>query len=79
MTCTVHHRRINALPLSNRRNNLSGHVNLLNFFNYMISWGWMPGSSTLYQICNGVELVSTNSRSEKFTTDNFSISMKPYS
>lgn len=59
-----------------RRNNLSGHVNLLDFFNYVISRGWMPRSSTLYQICNGVELVSTNSRSEKFTINNFSISMK---
>lgn len=59
-----------------RRNNLSGHVNLLDFFNYVISRGWMQRSSTLYQICNGVELVSTNSRSEKFTINNFSINMK---
>ena len=49
-----------------RSNNLSGSVNLLDFFNYVISRGWMPSSSTLYQICNGVELVSTNSRPEKF-------------
>jgi hypothetical protein len=56
-----------------RRNNLSGKVNLLDFFNYVISKGWMPRSSTLYQICNGVELVSTNSRPEKFTINNFSI------
>ena len=59
------------------RNNLSGHVNLLDFFNYVISKGWMPSSSTLYQICNGVELVSTNSRSEKFTINKFSINMEP--
>jgi hypothetical protein len=59
-----------------RRNNVSGHVNLLDFFNYVISNGWMPSSSTLYQICNGVELASTNSRSEKFTINNFSISME---
>jgi hypothetical protein len=59
-----------------RRNNLSGHVNLLDFFNYVISKGWMPSSSTLYQICNGVELVSTNSRSERFTINNFSINME---
>ena len=62
-----------------RRNNLSGHVNLLDFFNYVVSRGWMPSSSRLYQICNGVELVSTNSRSEKFTINNFSINMKAYS
>ena len=61
-----------------RRNNLSGSVDLLDFFNYVISRNWMPRSSTLYQICNGVELVTTNSRSEKFTINNFSISMKAY-
>lgn len=61
-----------------RRDNLSGHVNLLDFFNYVISRGWMPRSSTLYQICNGVELVSTNSRPEKFTINNFSINMEAY-
>jgi hypothetical protein len=59
-----------------RRNNLSGHVSLLDFFNYVISKGWMPSSSTLYQICNGVELVSTNSRSEKFTINDFSVNME---
>ena len=58
---------------------LSGHVNLLHFFKYVISKGWMPSSSTLYQICNGVELVSTNSKPEKFTINNFSINMKAYS
>lgn len=59
-----------------QHNNLSGNVNLLDFFNYVISKGWVPSSSTLYQICNGVEIVSTNSRSEKFTINNFSINMK---
>jgi hypothetical protein len=58
-----------------RSNNLSGKVNLLDFFRYVISRDWMPSSSTLYQICNGVELVSTNSRPEKFTINNFSIRM----
>ena len=61
-----------------RSNNLSGNVNLLDFFNYVISRGWMPRSSTLYQICNGAELVSTNNRSEKFAINNFSINMKAY-
>jgi Glycosyl hydrolase family 12 len=59
-----------------RSNNLSGSINLFDFFHYVIARGWMPSSSTLYQICNGVELVSTNSRSERFTINNFSISMK---
>jgi hypothetical protein len=62
-----------------RSNNLSGKLNLLDFFKYVISRGWMPSSSTLYQICNGVELVSTNSRPEKFTINNFSIKMNAYS
>jgi hypothetical protein len=60
-----------------RHGNLSGNVNLFDFFNYVISHGWMPASSTLYQICNGVELVSTNGMPEKFTINNFSINMKP--
>jgi len=59
-----------------RSNNLWGKVNLLDFFKYVISRGWMPSSSTLYQICNGVELVSTNSRPEKFAINNFAINMK---
>jgi hypothetical protein len=59
-----------------RSNHLSGRVSLLDFFNYVISKGWMPRSSTLYQICHGVEIVSTNSRPEKFTINNFAINMK---
>jgi hypothetical protein len=59
--------------------NLSGNVNLSNFFDYVISRGWMSAAATLYQICNGVELVSTNSKPEKFTINNFSINMKPRS
>jgi len=77
-TYYVYHRSppYQYIAFVSRSNNLSGKVNLLDFFHYVISRGWMPGSSTLYQICNGVELVSTNSRSEKFTINNFSISMK---
>lgn len=62
-----------------RSNSLSGNVNLRDFFDYAISRGWIPSSSTLYQICNGLELVTTNSRSERFTINNFSINMKAYS
>jgi hypothetical protein len=58
---------------------LSGHVNLLDFFRYAINKGWMPASSRLYQICHGVELVSTNGKREKFAVDNFAISMNPRS
>jgi hypothetical protein len=59
--------------------NLSGHVNLLDFFRYAINKSWMPSSSKLYQICHGVELVSTNGKREKFAVDNFAISMTPRS
>jgi hypothetical protein len=62
-----------------RSSNLSGSLNLLDFFKYVISRGWMPASSTLYQICHGVELVSTNGKPEKFAIENFSIRMKAYS
>jgi Glycosyl hydrolase family 12 len=57
--------------------NLSGNLNLTDFFRYAIGKGWMPASSTLYQICHGVELVSTNGKPEKFAVDNFSVTMKP--
>jgi hypothetical protein len=73
---TPPHQYIAFVDLSDH---LSGNVNLLHFFNYVISKGWMPSSSTLYQICNGVELTSTNSKPEKFTINNFSINMKAYS
>jgi len=62
----------------NRSGNLSGIINLLDFLKYVISRGWMPSSSTLYQICNGVELVSTNGRPEKFVINSFSIDMQAY-
>jgi hypothetical protein len=58
---------------------LSGNVNLTNFFGYVISKNWIPSSSTLYQICNGVELVSTNSKAEKFDFNNFYVRLRPYS
>jgi hypothetical protein len=56
---------------------LSGNVNLLAFFRYVISEGWIPNSSTLFQVCNGVELVSTENKAEKFEINNFSINMTP--
>ena len=58
---------------------LTGDVNLTNFFRYVISKGWTSSSSALYQICNGVELVSTNGKPERFGINNFSISTEPYS
>ena|SRR5215469_862240 len=61
-----------------KQGSLSGDVNLLDFFRYVVSKDWMPSSSTLYQICNGVELVSTNGKPERFDINNFYISLRPY-
>jgi hypothetical protein len=52
----------------------SGTVNLLQFFNWIIGKGWIPSSSTLGQICYGVELVSTNSAPATFDFTDFSVS-----
>jgi hypothetical protein len=51
----------------------SGTVNLLAFFQYIIGKGWIPGSSTLSQVCYGVELVSTNGAPATFTFSNYSV------
>ena len=51
----------------------SGTLNLLSFFNHIISKGWVAASSTLGAIDYGVELVSTNGMSEMFTVDAFSL------
>jgi hypothetical protein len=56
-------------------NNQYGQVNLLDFFRFVIAKGWIPSSSKLRQICNGVEIVSTNDHPEKFSINNFSIDM----
>jgi hypothetical protein len=63
----------------NTSHDLSGHVDLSDFFDYVISRGWMSAAATLYQICNGVELVSTNGAPEKFSINNFSITMNRHS
>jgi hypothetical protein len=52
----------------------SGTLDLLQFFNLIISKGWIPSTSTLGQICYGVELVSTNSAPATFNFTNFSVS-----
>jgi Glycosyl hydrolase family 12 len=52
----------------------SGTLNLLQFFDWIIGKGWIPSTSTLGQICYGVELVSTNSAPATFNFTNFSVS-----
>jgi hypothetical protein len=51
----------------------SGSMNLLQFYDWIIAQGWIPGSSTLGQIDYGVEIVSTNSAPATFSFTNFSI------
>jgi hypothetical protein len=51
----------------------SGTVNLLSFFNHIISKGWIPSTSTLGAIDYGVELVSTNSMNATFQVNDFSL------
>jgi hypothetical protein len=52
----------------------SGNLNLLAFFNYVVSQGYIAANPTLGQIDYGVELVSTNGTPETFTFTNFSVS-----
>jgi Glycosyl hydrolase family 12 len=51
----------------------SGTVNLLAFFNYVVSQGYIAPNPTLGQVDYGVELVSTNSAPATFTFTNFSV------
>jgi hypothetical protein len=51
----------------------SGTLNLLSFFNHIISKGWIPPSSTLGAVDYGVELVSTNGADATFAVNGFSL------
>ncbi|MBW8889626.1 MAG: hypothetical protein JF616_17865 [Fibrobacteres bacterium] len=55
----------------------SGTIDLLALFNWTVGKGWIPSSSTLGQICFGVEIVSTNGADAKFTFSDFSINTTP--
>jgi hypothetical protein len=50
----------------------SGTLNLRGFFEYLMSKGWVPGNSTLSEVCYGVEVVATNG-AETFNVTNFSV------
>ena len=57
-----------------RQNTTSGTVNLLDFFNYLMSTkGWLSTTSTIGQIDYGAELVSTNGQPATFQVNNFSL------
>jgi hypothetical protein len=52
----------------------SGTMNLLAFFEWLTSKGWLSSSATLGQVDYGAELVSTNGVPATFTFSNFSVS-----
>jgi glycosyl hydrolase family 12 len=51
-----------------------GDLNLLQFFQWLVSQGLEPSNSTLNQVAYGAEIVSTNAAPETFGFDNFSVS-----
>ena len=51
----------------------SGTVNLLDFFKWLMSQGWLASSATLGQVDYGAELVSTNGTPATFDFSNFSV------
>jgi hypothetical protein len=51
----------------------SASMDLLAFFKWILSKGWIAGSATLGQVDYGVELVSTNGAPATFTFTNFSV------
>ncbi len=51
----------------------TGTVNILNFFNYVVSKGWASANSTVTQLDYGIELVSTNAQSAVFNVNNFTL------
>lgn len=56
-----------------KKNVTSGTVNLLSFFNHIISKGWIPADSTIGAIDYGVEIVSTDGTDARFEVNDFSL------
>lgn len=53
-----------------------GRVDLLAFFRYAVSRGWLPASSTIGQIDFGVEICSTGDRPLDFAVTDFSLTAR---
>lgn len=51
----------------------SGTMNLSDFFEWLMSKGWITSGTTLRQVDYGIELVSTNNDQETFAINNFSV------
>jgi hypothetical protein len=56
------------------QNFTSGTLDLLSMAKWLIQKGWMPGNSTLDQVCYGPEIVSTGGARETFSYSGFSVS-----
>ena len=69
------HRSGSYIAFVAKNNVASGNVNLLAFFNHVISKGWIPATSTIGAIDYGVEIVSTNSADTRFEVNGFSLTM----
>lgn len=54
-------------------NVMSGTINILDFYNFIISKGYIASTSTIGQIDYGIEMVSTSSTNAKFEVNNFSL------
>jgi hypothetical protein len=67
------HRSGNYIAFVATKNVTSGTVNLLSFFEHIISKGWIPDTSTIGAIDYGVELVSTNGADTRFEVNNFTL------
>jgi hypothetical protein len=67
------HRSGSYIAFVATKNVSSGTVNLLSFFEHIISKGWIPDTSTIGAIDYGVELVSTNGADTRFEVNNFTL------
>jgi hypothetical protein len=54
----------------------SGSLDLLSFFDHVISEGWVPSTSTLGAIDYGIEIVSTGGADATFELDAFSLTVE---
>jgi hypothetical protein len=59
-----------------KTNFMSGTVNLLDVMKWTMARGWLASTSTVNQICFGVEMVSTDDTDAKFEVSAFSIDAK---
>ncbi|HEY4106220.1 MAG TPA: hypothetical protein VGM44_20110 [Polyangiaceae bacterium] len=54
----------------------SGTIDLLEIFEYAVTNGWLPASSTVNQLSFGIEVCSTNDQDATWTIDNYSLTAK---